>query len=47
MFVYYPIAKDEAQLSIREYETDRKISNGWDRFQGVVRILVTFWKYLY
>lgn len=37
VFVYYPIAKDEAQLSIRDYATDEKIANGWDRFQGVLQ----------
>ena len=36
VFVYYPIAKDEAQNSIRDYTTDSKIADGWDTVQGVV-----------
>lgn len=36
VFVYYPIAKDEAQLSIRNYSTSPVVAGGWDTFQGVV-----------
>jgi len=37
VFVYYPIAKDEAQNSIRDYTTDTKIMDGWDTVQGVLK----------
>lgn len=37
VFVYYPIAKDEAQLSIRNYSTSPVVAGGWDTFQGVLQ----------
>jgi len=41
VFVYYPIALDEAQTSVIRYDEENSTSvrEGWDKIQGVVRIV--------
>ncbi|XP_076819560.1 tetraspanin-9-like [Clavelina lepadiformis] len=36
-FVYYPLARDDAQSSIQDYDMDSQIKQGWDTIQGVLK----------